>query len=1205
MEKTCVRPASILIVLAFIITIATESSAAETTITQPIRTYGYGSLVSGAFSPDGLHVATCGGSGVYLWDLLTEQPTLLSNMTSPAICFSPDGTKVFTGYELLEIATGRSLSFADSSRNVRSVAFSPDGKSVLTGSYDEIDLWNALTGEVTYTFPYSIPPGTAVAFSPDGKFMMAGDHLWDAGTGSLIRSFMGHTNHITSIAFSPDGSRILTGGDTAPRIWETATGTLLRTLDAHSIVQTVAYSPDGTLMLTSHADQTTRLWDAKSGSCIRTFGDSANRVYGASFSPNADSILAVGSGKVCLWDTATGACRLVLAGHSSYRQAAPSPDGRSVLLANGTTAELLDLDSGSLIRSYYGHSNMIEAVAFSPDGSRVLTGSSDGTSRLWETQTGSCLRIFTTSASCVAFSPDGSRILTGYEKAAQLWNAADGSLIRAFSGNGTVFSVAFSPDGIHVLTVSDNLVMLWDSISGLCVRTFDNTGYVYDLDFSPDGTRFVCACSDYLVRLWDVNTGSRIRVFAGGVRYAVDYSSDGERVLTANSDRTAKLWDIATGLCIRTFVEGYLLSDACFLPDGLHILTTTGGAAKLWSAKPMLTVKSAPAAGVSIAGDFPGITDYSVEFDSERVVALAASETASFEGKQRDFVRWFIDEVEMPVGQSQIQIPVGFTHTAIAAYETHLLSVRSEPPGIAIGGDKPGLTDYAVVCYAPRVVNLSAETIATVNNVFFGAHYNLVRWVVDGEDQPDGQGSLTVTMDRDHTVCAIYAIQQWTLTVDSQPLQGVCIEGTNPGTTSYTCICDDYQEVTLKAPESFERESGTITGEFTFADWTWGSILGKGIAQNSIRHDANATACYTHTLYVSPRYTPGNEFGTWLHPYGTIQNAVDHVVNEGIIIIEDGVYNEDVSWVGKSLELRGTGPSRCVIQGKLTVTALPGHPIGLGGLTASGLTITGIVTCSGSMAELTNCSLLSQFIALAEFLPDWKVSSYGLLLNCTLSEILAKGASVDVESSIIMAAGITADVALPPHSDSESPEESSIHISFSCLSGGPASAKTCCREYWTPTWDWAIMCGYISIGTGNIFVDPLFADPANGDYHLKSQYGRWDPASQSWVNDAVTSPCIDAGHPAADYSNEPQPNNSRINMGAYGNTPEASRSRWTIFGDTNDDCRVNALDLIFVRTRLHTDAHSGDNWKADVNGDGRINVLDLILLRNRIGAKCR
>jgi len=81
-------------------------------------------------------------------------------------------------------------------------------------------------------------------------------------------------------------------------------------------------------------------------------------------------------------------------------------------------------------------------------------------------------------------------------------------------------------------------------------------------------------------------------------------------------------------------------------------------------------------------------------------------------------------------------------------------------------------------------------------------------------------------------------------------------------------------------------------------------------------------------------------------------------------------------------------------------------------------------------------------------------------------------------------------------------------------------------------------------GEGNIDADPLFADPAIGDYHLKSQAGRWDPGSAGWVQDNVTGPCIDAGNPNSDWTAEPWPHGERINMGAYGGTLEARFRHW-------------------------------------------------------------
>lgn len=93
----------------------------------------------------------------------------------------------------------------------------------------------------------------------------------------------------------------------------------------------------------------------------------------------------------------------------------------------------------------------------------------------------------------------------------------------------------------------------------------------------------------------------------------------------------------------------------------------------------------------------------------------------------------------------------------------------------------------------------------------------------------------------------------------------------------------------------------------------------------------------------------------------------------------------------------------------------------------------------------------------------------------------------------------------------------------------------------------------------------------DGDYHLKSQAGRWDALAGTWIRDAETSPCIDAGDPHGPIGRESFPHGGRINIGAYGGTPEASKSYFgcescqtIVAGDINGDCRVDFLDLQFI-----------------------------------------
>ncbi|MHC4147973.1 MAG: right-handed parallel beta-helix repeat-containing protein [Planctomycetota bacterium] len=138
-------------------------------------------------------------------------------------------------------------------------------------------------------------------------------------------------------------------------------------------------------------------------------------------------------------------------------------------------------------------------------------------------------------------------------------------------------------------------------------------------------------------------------------------------------------------------------------------------------------------------------------------------------------------------------------------------------------------------------------------------------------------------------------------------------------------------------------------------------------------------------------------------------------------------------------------------------------------------------------------------------------------------------------------------------------------------------------------------------GTGNLNTDPLFADTAGGDYHLKSEAGHWDANGQSWVQDEVTSRCVDAGDPGNAIGYELHPNGGVINMGAYGGTVQASRSYFgggvceeAITGDVNGDCRVDFIDFSIIA--FHWPEESEEPVAGDVNGDLCVDFIDFGLL---------
>ncbi len=272
-----------------------------------------------------------------------------------------------------------------------------------------------------------------------------------------------------------------------------------------------------------------------------------------------------------------------------------SPDGTKVLTGSrDKTAKLWDAGTGEPIRTFSGHTDYVESVAFSPDGTKVLTGSGDKTAKLWDAGTGLVIRTFsghTSSVTSVAFSPDGTKVLTKSYPDAKLWDAGTGQEIRTFSGHTYVVrSVAFSPDGTKVLTGSYAYAKLWDAGTGQEIRTFSgHTDWVRSVAFSPDGTKVLTGSDDKTAKLWDAGTGEVIRTFSGhtGSVGSVAFSPDGTKVLTGGSYDTARLWDAGTGGVIRTFSgDTSEVYSVAFSPDGTKVLT--GGSydktAKLWDA---------------------------------------------------------------------------------------------------------------------------------------------------------------------------------------------------------------------------------------------------------------------------------------------------------------------------------------------------------------------------------------------------------------------------------------------------------------------------------------------------------------------------------------------------------------------------------------------------------------------------------------------
>ena len=402
-----------------------------------------------SFSPDGRTVASASSDHtVILWDVATGSKAATFEEHESWVwsaAFSPDGRTVASGstdgrVRLWDVATGQAATLEGHGSWVGAVDFSPDGTTVASGSDDgTVRLWDVATGSAATIARHHFDTPHGVALSPDGTTLAVAlpvsgaVYLWDAATGANTAILEGHAHRLNAVAFAPDGTTLASGAsDRRIFLWDVATGARIATLEASAYVTVVAFSPDGRKVASGSGDGTVRVWDAATGEEAAALEGHDHPVGSLAFSPDGSVLATAVDGRVGLWDLATGGDTL---------------DGKKL-------------------------AEQIHAVSFTPDGTAFALGWSSGMASIWEIPAGADAATlaaeYPARIDAAAFSPDGSIVLSGSRSSdgsvvLEVRDIVTAGLIATLEEHGQFRALVFSRDGSTFASISHHgPILVWD-----------------------------------------------------------------------------------------------------------------------------------------------------------------------------------------------------------------------------------------------------------------------------------------------------------------------------------------------------------------------------------------------------------------------------------------------------------------------------------------------------------------------------------------------------------------------------------------------------------------------------------------------------------------------------------------------------------------------------------------------------------------------
>lgn len=555
-------------------------------------------------TPDGKQVVSGSSDGtVRVWDLATGKAIYTFAHPSEkyrlghrerqvpieAIALSPDGQTLvssdgFGNLKVWDLTTGQERSTLGKfnpkvfdQRLVLGLSFSEDGRSLYLGSLKRsgkqdiivISRWDIATGEKLRTlpgikarhfqgsinwavgYPLSIRQRhlitSTLMISPDGKYAAI-----EAEEGVVIQDLVtGESKQLIadqlasfSLNISPDSKLLITAGQQNITTWELQTGKVVHVLMPPATVQplnfptfenhrSVAIAPDGKTAISGGLYGSFNLWDMATGKLKSQLSQPHRRIQAVEVSADGNTVVALVQGDdvfVKRWNLTSAQERVI-----------PVREQDDSYQASHIT------------------------IALSPDGKMLVTGHSDGSAKVWDTETGRKLQtlpgIEDLGFAKVAISPDGKTLVKGRSwQGLEFWDLRTGKVICTIKTEGHgVSSLAISADGKTVATVSSSAseIKLWEMHTGRELRTLKSPDGLSLAAISPDNRLLVGGAWGDSIKIWHLQTGKELhtlKVTPSSVD-AIAFLPDGKTLVVGSYERFIRFWDVQTGQEVRVLDE--------------------------------------------------------------------------------------------------------------------------------------------------------------------------------------------------------------------------------------------------------------------------------------------------------------------------------------------------------------------------------------------------------------------------------------------------------------------------------------------------------------------------------------------------------------------------------------------------------------------------------------------------------------------------